>query len=281
MDPHNNSDQYDFWSGDLSSNASQRPNDPQYQYNTSNAPTEDTQAGSSFSLPFNHEYRSISALENPSHPLRDYDLQFGTPPASPSAPPEPAPLALEDIMDVFALYPNQPSSSAQDSVTPTLDQSSPLGSPTVQIPTPHRLSHAPFGGHSMSPSIPYGMHSNSDSADPRRATFNSDGGPAQSPHPSFFPPAFNTTSNLGFNRPSHVEFQSISPGPSMSTSVPVGPGQHVIHFGSVSGSFLRRLALLIEPESFASNVDILPAQSPVIIHPQEEEASFGVLPQQH
>lgn len=69
-----------------------------------------------------------------------------------------------------------------------------------------------------------------DSAEPRRATFNSDGGPAQSPHPSLFPPAFNTTSNLGFNRPSHVEFQSISPGPSMSTSVPVGPGQHVIQF---------------------------------------------------
>lgn len=60
--------------------------------------------------------------------------------------------------------------------------------------------------------------------------FSSYGGPAQSSHPSPPPPAFNTTPNLGFNRPSHVKFQSISPGPSRSTSVPVGLGQHVIQF---------------------------------------------------
>lgn len=236
MDPHNNPDQYDFWSGDLPPNASPHPNGNQYPYNTFNAPTADTQAGPAFAGPFTHEYSNISRFEDPSSPLGEYAPQFRTHPlAYPSAPPDHAPIAFDDIVNMFALYPNEPSSSAQDSVDPTPHQSTPLGPTPVQIPTSRRLSLVPFEGHSTSASAPDSMHGNfsvySDSADPHRATPGSYGGPSQSSsHNSLPPPAFNTTPNLGFGHPSHVESRGTSRGPSRTRSLPVGPGQHIIQF---------------------------------------------------
>ncbi|KIO23548.1 hypothetical protein M407DRAFT_214456 [Tulasnella calospora MUT 4182] len=238
MVSHNHQDEYDFWAGDFPSDAPPNANDDLHPSSTFNAPPAYPHARPTFIDGLGSQHlRDLSGAGTPSSFLDDYELHFGAHPPMPQ-PPSPAPLAFDDIIDIFALVPSEATGPTliPGSAAPAPHQATPIQAPRpapLQIAAFPQVSHAPFGGPPMSASLPYSLHSSRTPMYPdlHRARSGSYGGPIQSPYHNLVPPSsFHTMPNTASNGTFHVEFQDLAPDSSRMPSPPAGPVQHIIRF---------------------------------------------------
>ncbi|KAG9045783.1 hypothetical protein FS837_005645 [Tulasnella sp. UAMH 9824] len=299
MVSQNHRDEYDFWAGDFPSDGNARLshretegvapfltiyiqtavpsslNEDHHAYNAIDTSPAHLHDGPTFNSNFASQHPDLlSGVGTPASSRDDYELHFGThPPVAPAlpSPPSPPPLEFDEIINILALAPNEasgPSLMMQGSFAPTADPSSPIpvpGPAPVQIPTFPQANHSPFGGPSMSVSLPYRLHSSQVPMYPdvHRARSGSYAGPMQSPyHHSAHPSAFHSTPNGTFV----VPFQDLAPGPSRVTSPPSGPIQQVIHFD------------LDNPQHRDSPVPPTIQQSTIPIPASPSDSSFGSSP---
>ncbi|KAG9008104.1 hypothetical protein FRB90_009071 [Tulasnella sp. 427] len=162
----------------------------------------------------------------------------------------PAPLLLEDVVDLLALVPAEPTTAQQPTI-PISDSGEPTqtiapGAWSIPPPPPDYLENGPFAGSPVSSSLPRDMHSSGNSlyTDHHRPHPSTFAGQAQGPSSSTVHP----TSSLMSHRTFQIEYQDMRPDPQETIPAePPFPPQHVLRFGP--NGHTPGIPLAIQPTS--------------------------------